>query len=188
MNQINNLHEEAVRRTRRSGPGRSLRALSRPSDCPLTCASQLQQAAMLRKEAAADKEAAEMIRQRLMSSPLAHAHSAAPPAAGSEDSDPLLSQQLQQLGASASPAVGPSLSRPAPPSLKDTMGLPSHLAGVQTSCERVLPHFPFKSMMAHKGGCCSVASQVPGEWHSALRVGCLDPRPAPHGPLLNPEP
>ena len=225
---------------------------------------QLQQATVLRHEAAADKEAAEMIRARLMSGPLHHPLSAstaglpqpqggplargasaatvaqqatagAPQATsfggsaaggatrgagtpagagevstgggrpgtgdGSGSSLPSAGQSfmagaadawgaalgaLNGLGMSPPASTGSTAARAQETSaggtdsgtaaaaaaaaaaagvhqvtLKETMGLPD-APDLLGSCQRVLPKAPFKSTVAHKGGCCSLASQHPG--------------------------
>jgi hypothetical protein len=48
------------------------------------------------------------------------------------------------------------------PTLRSTMDLPEGAGGVIAGCTRVIPKVPFKSTpLAHKGGCCSLAAQVP---------------------------
>uniref|UniRef100_A0A7S2QUN2 Autophagy-related protein 16 domain-containing protein n=1 Tax=Chlamydomonas chlamydogama TaxID=225041 RepID=A0A7S2QUN2_9CHLO len=104
----------------------------------------LQQAAMMRKEAAADREAAEMIRARLAADrgAAAGSGSGSPPAAA-------------PAGAPVDVAAGYDRI-----SLKDLMDLPGgrNIA----SCQRVLPKAPYRSTTVHKGGCSSLASQIPG--------------------------
>ncbi|MEW5307409.1 MAG: hypothetical protein WDW36_009810 [Sanguina aurantia] len=110
----------------------------------------LAQAKAIRQEAAADLEAAQMIRSRLAPaapgpSPGSNPSDAAP---GPSPSNLSASQQQQQQSGSASDPPGTSL--------KSLMRLPRG-GSVAARGERQIPKAPTRTVMAHKGGVCSLA-------------------------------
>ncbi|GAX77778.1 hypothetical protein CEUSTIGMA_g5221.t1 [Chlamydomonas eustigma] len=180
MNEINKLHEEA-----------------------------LEQAINMRREAASDREAVELIRARLMGmtfdqqasssgtapckaveaaagsvqaaaaamvsacglgSVLSGASSTAAAASTASNYGTAVAAPLQPGGTAAAVAAAAPTNNnstaagdfsKARLSLKDVMGLPQGATSV-LSCERVLPRQPYKSLLSHKGGCSSLAAQIPG--------------------------
>lgn len=128
---------------------------------------QLAQAKAIRQEAAADLEAAQMIRSRLSS--------AAPgPAPGSNPSDAASGPSPSNLSASQQQSGSGSGSDPSGTSLKSLMRLP-HGGGGAARGERQLPKAPTRSVMAHKGGVCSLAVHGDGERAvcERLAVSCI---------------
>ncbi len=69
----------------------------------------------------------------------------------------------------------PPVSGLRPLGLADLMGLPqdgSHLPGGR-DVDRTLPKAPYRSAATHRGGCCALAMQSPGEIHAGHPRGCV---------------